>query len=354
MRAAELLDEARERLRAVEFREAPDLRVAFSAGIAVYPDHGDSADAVLTAADTALYDAKAAGRDRVRIALSKVAQEMLAAPLIPVEPATQPLPATSAAGTRIAAGLTRRAADRGVERIENDRDDALALVGRMQHTYLETITTLARAIEDKDPFNAGATARVTTVATRLADALDWAEADRRAVVLGVALRDIGRAGVRDAVLLKGAPLDALEREEVKRHADLAARLVAELELPAMVKEMVRSHHERWDGTGYPDGLAGEDIPVGARLLAVAEAVDAMLSPRPWRGALSPDEAVAELAEGSGRQFCPRIAALAAAGISSGWGPDLNVDVHASKAGLDGVQVRHTASRSGAAAGVPAA
>ncbi len=357
VRAAELLDGARERLRSVEFREAPDLRVSFSAGLAVFPDHGDSCDAVLTAADTALYDAKAAGRDRVRIALSPVAREMLALPPVHHEPAVQPLPATSAAGARLAAALAggRRSGDRELERAEHDRDDALALVGRMQRTYLETITTLARALEDKDPFSAGATARVTAVALRLAEALGWGEADRQQLTLGVSLRDVGRAGTRDALVLENAELDPLEREELKRQADLAGKLVAELELPAAVKQMVRSHHERWDGTGYPDGLAGEDIPVGARLLAVAEAVDGMLSPRPWRDALTLAEAVAELAAGAGRRFCPDVAALAAVGLGETWGAELNVDVHVSKRRLDGAGTVHNASsENDVAAGVPAA
>ncbi|MEA2127077.1 MAG: hypothetical protein QOI80_3859 [Solirubrobacteraceae bacterium] len=361
-RTMELLDAARRRLGAVEFREALDLRVSFSAGIAVFPDHGNTVDALLSTADSALYDAKAAGRDRVRIALSPAARETLAVPLPPSMAPDQPLPAASAVGSRLAAAVAslgggRRAADRDgaqLHRAQSDLGDTLALVGRMQRGYLKTITTLARALEDKDPYSAGATDRVTAIALRLAQALGRGEADRRALVLGTALRDIGRAGVRDAVLLKVGRLDPLEREEVKAHADLAARIVAELELPLAVKQMVRGHHERWDGTGYPDGLAGEDIPLPARILAVAEALDAMLSPRPWRDALPLDAALRELASNAGGQFCPQVAAAAAGIAPPDWGLHLNVDVHPSNAALDKAPMPHNASSSSASTEVSSA
>jgi diguanylate cyclase (GGDEF)-like protein len=344
-----LLDRARANLASIEFRGAPDVRVSFSAGIAVYPDHGETVDALLSAADEALYDAKAAGRDRVRIALSAAARETLSVPL-PAHAPDQPLPAASAAGSRIAAAMAslggRRSGDRSgaeLQRAQGDLDDALALIGRMQRGYLRTITTLARALEDKDPYASGATERVTAIAVRLASELGCGDADRQALVLGAALRDIGRAGVRDAVFLKVGALDPLEREEVRTHAELAARVVGELELPVAVKQMVRSHHERWDGTGYPDGLVGEDIPLPARILAVAEALDAMLSPRPWRGPLGLDRGVAELTAHAGTQFCPRVVAAAAAIAPPDWGLHLNTDVHLSKTDVDGVQMQHNAS-----------
>ncbi len=336
--ALDLLESAQANLKAIEFREAPDVRVSFSAGIAVYPDHGESVDALLSAADEALYDAKAAGRDRVRLAISPAARASLAVPVEPDAP-EQPLPAASVAGSRIVAAMSsfggRRSEDRGgmqLRRAQSDLEDALALIGRMQRGYLRTITTLARALEDKDPYASGATERVTSVALRLADELGCGETDKQALVLGSALRDIGRAGVRDAVLLKVGRLDPLEREEVRTHAELAARIVGELELPVAVKQMVRSHHERWDGSGYPDGLAGEDIPLLARLLAVAEALDAMLSPRPWRGPLPLERALAELSAHAGTQFCPRVVNGAAAIAPPDWGLHLNTDVHPSNEG----------------------
>jgi diguanylate cyclase (GGDEF)-like protein len=340
-----LLDEARMQLRKVEFRDAPDLCVTFSAGIAIHPDHGETVDALLSTADAALYDAKAAGRDRVRIAVSAVARETLNVPLATAVH-DQPLPAASAAGSRIAtavAGLGARRSGDQLQRTRHDLDDALALIGRMQRGYVKTITTLAQALEDKDPHTAGATERVTALTLRLAEGLDCPERDRQALVLGVAIRDIGRAGVRDAVLLKDGTLDAIEREEVKAHAELSARIIGELELPVAVKQMVRGHHERWDGTGYPDGLSGDAIPLPARILAVAEALDAMLSPRPWRGPLTLKAALAEITAHAGTQFCPYVASAAAAISPPDWGLHLNVDVHSSKTGVDGVHSAHNAS-----------
>jgi HD-GYP domain-containing protein (c-di-GMP phosphodiesterase class II) len=256
------------------------------------------------------------------------------------------LPAVSAAGSRIATAVAgrggRRAVDRG-DRARHDLDDALALIGRMQRGYLKTITTLARALEDKDPHTAGATDRVTGIVLQLAETMQFPPGDRQVLVLGTALRDIGRAGVRDAVLLKDGTLDPIEREEVKAQAELSARILSELELPAAVKQMVRGHHERWDGTGYPDGLSGEAIPLPARVLSVAEAIDAMLSPRPWRDALTVDAALAEITANAGIQFCPHVASAAAAIAPPDWGLHLNADVHSSNTGVDSVQSAHTVS-----------
>jgi diguanylate cyclase (GGDEF)-like protein len=343
-----------ERLRGVEFREAPDLRVSFSAGVAVHPDHAETVDALLSCADAALYDAKAAGRARVRIALSPSSREALAVPAPPPEAAVQPLPAASSGASRIAAAVSalgrRRATDAPAARLTQGLDDMQALLERMQRNYLETLVALAGALEDKDPYSAGSTARVAAIAQRLATELGCSEHERRALALGVALRDIGRAGVRDSILLKGAPLDALEREEVRSQAELATRVLADLELPVTVKQMVRHHHERWDGTGYPDRLTGDEIPLGARILAVAESLDAMLSRRPYRPELPLGEALAELAAGAGRQFCPTVAAAAARCFEREPDLHLNVAIHASTDGLDALRGEHQASRISTAAG----
>ena len=335
------------RLQRIEFREAPDLRVSFSAGVAVHPDHGDSVDTLLSAADTALYDAKAAGRARVRVALAPVTREALAGTLVDVEIPDQPLPAASVAGSRVAAALAglggRRTQDPRPTRTERDLDDAHAALARMQSAYLDTLLALARALEDKDPYMAGSGARVTGFALRLADQLGFGQADKQALALAAALRDIGRAGVRDAVLHKHEALDPMEREEVRSQADLATRVLADLELPALVKQTVRAHHERWDGTGYPDRLAGEEIPMPARILAVAEALDAMLSPRPHRPALPLSHALSELERGAGGQFCPVAAAAVRQCFSADAPLEVNADVHPSTQVLDGVQGGDTAS-----------
>jgi diguanylate cyclase (GGDEF)-like protein len=352
-RAKALLDGVRHAVRAVDFRETDrELLVTFSAGIAVFPDHGDTDDAVLTAADVALYDAKAAGRDRVRIALSEASRgalEDLDSGSVP--PSEQPLPAASVAGSRLVAAARvlggRRATDRdagALGRARSELGDALGLVSRMQQSFLQAILMLARALEDKDPFAAGSTDRVADITVRLASELRYTDVDVRALTVGAALRDVGKAGVREAILHKHGHLDPLEREEVRSHADFASRLVAELELPVVVKHMVRSHHERWDGAGYPDHLAGEDIPLAARILAVADALDAMLSPRPYRPAMDLAEARAEIRGGAGSQFCPRVAQALERCLDHDPGWMVSVAVHPSKFEVDGLQNPSAASR----------
>src|ERR671938_1779124 len=112
--------------------------------------------------------------------------------------------------------------------------------------------TLARAVADKDPLREGSTERVSEIAVDLARELGFGAPELRAVALGAVLRDIGTVGVRDSTLLKHGGLDPVERQEVRRHTDLASQVMADLELPVIVKQMVRSHHEQSDGSGYPD------------------------------------------------------------------------------------------------------
>ena len=334
------------RLEAVEFREAPDLRVSFSAGVAVHPHHGDTVDALLSAADTALYDAKASGRSRVRTAVTPAEQDALAVPPAREDAPEQPLPAAS--GSRLAVRMVgrngRRTSDTPETGLARELADAHALLARTQASHLATLVSLAEALEDKDPYAVGSGRRVAAIALRLAGELGCTDADRRGLSLAAALRDIGRAGARDAVLLKGERLDPLEREEVRAQAELSSRVLADLELPAAVKHMVRSHHERWDGTGYPDRLAGEEIPLGARILAVAEALDAMLSPRPYRPALPLQTVLEELEAGAGAQFCPRVAAVAARCLEDDPHLHLNVTVHPSTEVQNALEKGHTASQ----------
>ena len=122
------------------------------------------------------------------------------------------------------------------------------------------------------------------------------------------IHDIGKVGIPDDILLKQGRLSREELAVIRRHPEISTYILAELELPPMVKEMVRHHHERFDGGGYPDGLSGEDIPLAARVLAVADALDAMTSDRPYRDGRPLVEARAEIAAQVGLQFCPRVVA----------------------------------------------
>ncbi|MEK6326130.1 MAG: diguanylate cyclase [Actinomycetota bacterium] len=187
-------------------------------------------------------------------------------------------------------------------------DENRQLLGRMQRSYLGTITSLAHAVEAKDPYTSGHTERVAEVALLLARELDFDDSQLAAVKVGAIIHDIGKVGTPDQILSKPGALTADEIREIRKHPEVASQIVAELELPAAVKQMVRSHHERFDGDGYPDGLVGDQIPLAARILSVAEALDAMTSDRPYRDAMPLDVACAEVRDNAGTQFCPRVVA----------------------------------------------
>jgi len=187
--------------------------------------------------------------------------------------------------------------------------DRQQLLTRVHRSYLSTITSLARTIEAKDPYTGGHTERVADIAVSLAEELGFAGEDLRAIRVGAVIHDIGKIGVPDRVLLKAGALDPDELRDIRQHPEISSYILADLDLPPVVEQMARSHHERYDGRGYPDGLAGERIPLAARLLSVADALDAMTSDRPYRRAMPLPDVVADIRERAGSQFCP--AAVAA-------------------------------------------
>jgi hypothetical protein len=180
------------------------------------------------------------------------------------------------------------------------------LMDRMRRSYVSTITSLARTIEAKDPYTGGHTDRVARMACLLARDLGLDADVLAAVEVGGVIHDIGKIGIPDAILLKPGRLTADEFAEMRRHPEISSYIVEDLDLPEVVKQMVRSHHERYDGRGYPDGLAGEAIPLVARILSVVDALDAMTSDRPYRRALGLQVAIAEIVDKSGSQFCPQV------------------------------------------------
>ena len=180
------------------------------------------------------------------------------------------------------------------------------LLERTRRSYLGTITSLARTIEAKDPYTGGHTERVAELACLLARELGFGGDDLHAVEVGGVIHDIGKIGIPDAILLKPGRLDDAEFAEMKRHPLISSHILEDLDLPQIVLDMARHHHERFDGRGYPDGLAGEDIPLAARVLCVADALDAMTSNRPYRDALPVEAALAEIDRHAGSQFCPAV------------------------------------------------
>jgi putative nucleotidyltransferase with HDIG domain len=197
---------------------------------------------------------------------------------------------------------------RANERLRTLLADKQDLMERMNRSYLSTITSLARTIEAKDPYTGDHTERVADIAVELAAELGLGRDELAAVRVGAVIHDIGKIGIPDRVLLKPGALEAAERDEIERHPEISSYILAELELPDAVTQICRSHHERYDGAGYPDGLAGEEIPLAARILTVADALDAMTSDRPYRRAMPSAAALAEIDAQSGSQFCPIVVA----------------------------------------------
>jgi hypothetical protein len=194
------------------------------------------------------------------------------------------------------------------ERLRALLTDNEQLLHRIHHSYLSTITSLARTIEARDPYTGGHTERVGQLTRRLAAELGFAEADLRAIEVGAVMHDIGKIGIPDRILLKEGPLTPEERAEMQRHPEISSYILGELEMPPLVKQMARSHHERYDGDGYPDRLAAEEIPLAARILTVADTLDAITSDRPYRSARSIPDALEIIDAGVGTQFCPRVVA----------------------------------------------
>jgi len=168
------------------------------------------------------------------------------------------------------------------------------------------LSVLSRAIEARDEYTRGHSARVTAIADAIARRLGWDDERLDLLQLGGPLHDVGKLAIPDDVLRKPGRLDDDELAQIREHPRLGARILLRLAAFRGALPYVLYHHERWDGTGYPTGRAGEQIPLEARVLAVADAFDAMTSDRPYRPALSRDEALAEVERCSGTQFDPEI------------------------------------------------
>jgi HD-GYP domain-containing protein (c-di-GMP phosphodiesterase class II) len=184
--------------------------------------------------------------------------------------------------------------------------DKAGLVGRVWKTHLETIAALSRSMEAKDYYTGGHTERVAQIAVGLARRLGVPERDIDALEIGALMHDIGKIGIPERILNKPEALDAEEWAIMKEHPVISDHILSEVELPPLVRQVARSSHERIDGTGYPDGLAGDEIPLAARIVLVADAFDALTSDRTYRRARHTLSAMQEIRANSGTQFCPRV------------------------------------------------
>ncbi|MFW6150845.1 MAG: diguanylate cyclase, partial [Chloroflexota bacterium] len=247
-----------ERVRAAvaEAMGARDLNVTCSIGLAGYPADGAMPAELVTAADTALYYAKSTGGDRVYLS-SKVLAE--------------PSPKT---------GTDARSSN------------------------LSAVYALVSTVDARDHYTYGHSRRVNTYAVALAEAIGLSAEEVSRISAAALLHDIGKVGIPDKILSKRGRLTDEEWQSVKAHPRLGANIVGNVPALGSCVSGVLYHHERWDGTGYPEGLKGEGIPLDARILAIADAFSAMVSSRPYRGALGEEKALERMWAGAGEQFDP--------------------------------------------------
>lgn len=176
----------------------------------------------------------------------------------------------------------------------------------LESTYLGVLSALAQALESKDFGTYGHCTRVSHYAGRIADALNMDSKEKYFLDIGALLHDVGKIGINDALLLKPERLDAGEWTDLKRHPEKGVEILKPLKHLEPALPVILHHHENFDGTGYPRGLQGEDIPLGARIIAVADSWDVMRTDRPYRKARTDESARNEMLVFSGTQFDPRI------------------------------------------------
>ena len=246
----------------------PGGRVSVSAGIATCPDHALNHDELVGHADAALYWAKERGKNRARA---------YTAELLDLGRSLQP--------------------DRGM-----DRADAL-----------RAAAVLARAVDARDAYTGRHSHRVGVLASCVAARMGLDPAEIELIRIAGELHDLGKLAIPEDILCKAGPLTDSERQTLARHPEIGYRMLRGLGAE-VIAEWVLHHHERWDGEGYPDKLAGEEIPLGARILHVCDAYDALTSKRVYRDEVSSAEATHELVRCVGRQFDPRVVAAVAAAI----------------------------------------
>jgi diguanylate cyclase (GGDEF)-like protein/putative nucleotidyltransferase with HDIG domain len=240
-----------------------------SAGVATYPGEDVERSQLVRAADRALYAAKTSGRNAVRAFARGVIES---------------------SERRTAAQADRRA-------------------------RLNAASCLARTIEARDAYTSDHSDAVAELAARLALELGLSPEEAELMRLAGRVHDLGKVAIAEDVLCKPGPLTGDERATIETHSEVGFRMLSSLGIEP-VALWVRHHHERWDGTGYPTGLAGEEIPIGARILAVADAYEAMTSDRVYQDGMAGDEALAEIARCAHTQFDPRVvdALFALAGL----------------------------------------
>ncbi|MGH2381066.1 MAG: HD domain-containing phosphohydrolase [Candidatus Limnocylindria bacterium] len=195
-----------------------------------------------------------------------------------------------------------------------------AALVRMETAHA-VVAALANAVEAKDPMTEHHCQRLAFLAARLTDRIGLDHGEAETIAYGALLHDVGKIGIPEVILTKPGPLDEAEWELMRRHPEIGERICRPLGAGAGFLPIIRHHHERWDGRGYPDRLAGEAIPLGARIVALADAFDAMTHDRHYRAARSVADALTEIHAGAGSQFDPELAPVFVAAIEGGELPE---------------------------------
>jgi putative nucleotidyltransferase with HDIG domain len=180
------------------------------------------------------------------------------------------------------------------------------LLGEQDGVLLTSLQMMAQAVDLKDPYTSHHSQRVSRYATRLARTLGVPEEEVERIRYGALMHDIGKIGISGRVIRKPGKLTPEEQALMRTHSSVSADIIAPLEILGKSATMVRHHHENWDGTGYPDGLKGEEIPLASRIIFVADAFDALATDRPYRKGANREHAVSVIKENSGTQFDPLV------------------------------------------------
>jgi putative nucleotidyltransferase with HDIG domain len=178
---------------------------------------------------------------------------------------------------------------------------------KIRASFLNAITALVYALEAKDAYTSGHSQRVAQLSVSIAQQLSLPSEQVERLKLAGLLHDIGKIGTQESLLSKPRRLNEEQYQLVKLHPEIGQRILSPIVDNSEILHAVRGHHERYDGKGYPDGLKKSKIPLGARILAVSDAYEAMTSDRPYRAAMSPDAALSQIESNKGTQFDPEIA-----------------------------------------------
>lgn len=193
---------------------------------------------------------------------------------------------------------------REIKRINEELSDAK---DQLEKAYLESIETLRYTVEAKDPYTRGHSDRVSEFSVLIGEKMGLSEEELKTLKIGGLFHDIGKIGIPDSILLKESKLSDDEYSEIKNHPSIGAHILSNATIFADIIPIVKHHHERFDGRGYPSNLAGENIPLFARIAAVADAFDAMSSRRTYRDSMDINVIVEEIKKNKGTQFDPKIA-----------------------------------------------